>query len=356
MLKKILVVQTAFIGDVILTLPLVQSIKKFIPDSEIHFLTIPYSAGVTKNHPDITSCIIYDKHGVDKGIKGFLRKLKELRAHKYDIAFVPHRSFRSALLVFLSNINLRIGFDVSSGRFLFNRIIKYKNNLHEIERNLSLLEGLSLNVSDKVYPRLYPDINDVEFVDKIFSELKIDIEKKVCVAPGSVWNTKRWSKEGYIELIKKLTTMKIVVFLIGGKEDYELCRYIENNVNRTELINLCGRLTLLQSAEIMRRSQLLITNDSAPVHIASAMDTPVVEIYGPTTPKFGFYPYSSRSVVLEVNGLDCRPCRIHGSRKCPTGKFECMTQIKHEEVMKRSLEILGIESLPGKFDKDTKFS
>lgn len=346
-LKKFLVVQTAFIGDVILTLPLVQLIRENILDAHIDFLTISRSAEVLKNHPDINSVIIYEKHNEDKGIEGFKRILKTLKQKNYDIAIVPHRSFRSALLVYSAGIPIRIGFDRSAGRFLFTDIIQYEYSIHEIERNISLLKTLfEIPVDTKVYPKLYPDISDIKRVEKILAEQNIQHDNKfICVAPGSVWNTKRWTKEGYIELIAKLIKKDYIIFLIGSRSDFELCDFICKCVNNSKVINVSGELSILQSAELIRQSVLLISNDSAPVHIATAVGTPVIALFGPTTPRFGFYPYRERSRVIEVNGLKCKPCRIHGSRKCPTGKFECMTGITHEVIIKE------VEAIAGKFEK-----
>lgn len=345
-LQKYLIVQTAFIGDVILTLPIVQLIKEKIPHSEVDFLTISRSAEILNNHPDINSIIIYEKNKEDRGIIGFLKILKKLKQKKYQIAVIPHRSLRSALLVYMAGIPKRIGFDRSAGKFLFTDIIKYNNSLHEIERNISLLSKL-LEVRElKIFPKLYPDISDINRIESILANNGINkSEKFICVAPGSVWNTKRWTKEGYIELIKKLIKKNYLIFLIGSKSDFMLCDYIKRCVNDSKVINLAGELNLLQSAELIKSSVLLVSNDSAPVHIATAMNTPVVVIFGPTSPVFGFYPYHQKSEVIEFANLKCRPCRIHGSKKCPTGKFECMTGITHELVLDKVEEILN------KFDK-----
>lgn len=340
-LEKFLLIQTAFIGDVILTLPLAQLLKKNYPESKIDFLTIGRSSEVLKNHPDISSIIIYEKHTQDKGLTGLSRIIKKVKQNEYQVAIIPHRSIKSALIAFLAGIQRRIGFNRSAGKFLLTDIIQYENNIHEIERNLNLVKNICEIPQGKIFPKVYPDEKDIKVIDKIFHEYKIyNYEKLICVAPGSVWNTKMWTKEGYIELINDLISKDFIVFLIGSKTDYSLCENIRKCVKKVGVINLAGELSILQSAKLIERSAILISNDSAPVHLATAVGTPVIAIFGPTSPRFGFSPYSEKSVVVEVEDLYCRPCRIHGSRKCPTGKFECMTRITHERVLRSVDEII----------------
>src|SRR5690606_34472323 len=129
---------------------------------------------------------------------------------------------------------------------------------------------------------------------------------------SSVWFTKRYPKEKFLNLLKILGERNVSVFLIGGKNDMELGEYLYDNSGKDRLFNLIGKLSLLESAELIRRSKLLVTNDSAPLHIGNAMGTDVIAIYGATIPGFGFYPYRDNDVVFETNGLPCRPCSIHG--------------------------------------------
>lgn len=337
---KILIFQSAFIGDVILTLPMVQLLKKRFPSVAIDFVATKRASDVLQNHPDINEIIIYDKYGEDKGYKGFKRLTDLLKSKKYDAAIVPHRSIRSALIIYFSKIKTRIGFNRSAGRIFFSHVVKYRYDLHEVERNTSLLRPLLIETQSKELPRLYPSMVDKKVVDKIlFEEEILDTSNLIGVAPGSVWNTKRWTKEGYLQLVWKLLKEKYIVCLIGGKEDAELCNAIIKNIPGGGVINLSGKLTLLQSAELISRCRVLITNDSSPVHIAAAVDTPVVAIFGATSPSFGFAPYNDGSGVVETVGLKCRPCAIHGGDKCPVGTFDCMKRITHEIVFKKVVEI-----------------
>lgn len=339
---KIVVLQTAFIGDVILTLPMVQLLKKKYPTVAIDLIAIKRASDVLQNHPDINEVIIYDKYGEDKGFKGFRRLTEMLKSKNYDAAIVPHRSIRSALLIYLSKIKTRIGFNRSAGKIFFTHVEKYRYDLHEVERNISLLKPLLIEKQKKELPRLYPSMEDKKVVDKIlFEEEILETSRLIGIAPGSVWNTKRWTKEGYLQLVRKLLSEKYIICFIGGKEDVKLCNEIIYNTTPGGVINLSGKLTLLQSAELIRRCRVLITNDSSPVHLAAAVDVPVVAIFGPTVPAFGFAPYSNGSVIVGRNGLNCRPCAIHGSDKCPIGTFDCMTKITHEIVFEKVVEVLN---------------
>ncbi len=338
--SKILIIQSAFIGDVVLTLPLVQQLSKTFPHFSIDVIVIPRSAEVLRNHPAINNIIIYDKYGIDKGIKGFLRLLKFIKSEHYEIAFIPHRSFRSALLAYLGKIKRRIGFNKSVGKILYTDIVKYEKGNHEIGRNLSLLKPISKVKIIKEPPLLYPTSADIVFINKIlFEEEILDTSKLIGVAPGSVWNTKRWTKEGYFQLIKKLVSMNFILCLIGGKDDVVLCEEIVSAIGTGRVFSTAGKLSLLQSAELIKRCKILVSNDSAPIHIAAAVGTPVVAIFGPTVPAFGFAPIGKLDSVIETLNLKCRPCAIHGGKKCPIGTFECMLKIKHELVYDKIMEV-----------------
>lgn len=337
---KILIVQTAFIGDVVLALPLAQVLREKLPDSKIDFVTIPRAAGLTANHPAINNVIIYDKRGKDKGIIGLLRLAKQLKTQSYDVAIVPHRSIRSALLVYLAGCIKRIGFNRSAGKFLFTDVVRYPASMHEVQRNITLLRPMAILQQSKESPTVYPTDEDRKIVDKLlFDEELLDTKKLIAVAPGAVWNTKRWTEDGYIELIKKLVNGGYLVAMVGGTEDGPLCDKIIKAVGLGRVFNSAGKLSLLQSAELIKRCRVLVSNDSAPVHLAAAVNTPVVAIFGATVPAFGFGPYSEGSAVVQINDLKCRPCAIHGGNKCPIKTFDCMKRITHEMVFDKVMRV-----------------
>lgn len=332
-IKRILVIQTAFIGDVILTLPLVQALKDFFAQSTIDIVVVPRSAEVCSNHPAVSNVIRFDKGGSAKGVGGLIRTARGLRSTGYDVAFVPHRSLRSAVLAFLAGIPLRVGFNRSAGRFLFTSTVRYDGDVHEIERNLSLLRAYGIETPATILPRVYPGQAEKDAVDRL-----IPIERKrpsalVAIAPGTVWNTKRWLKERFAELAGMLIAEGKRVVLVGGEDDAKLCEEIAALVGPEKVLNTAGRLSLLGSAELLSRCALLVSNDSAPMHLAVAVGTPVVAIFGATVPEFGFSPAGVHDEVVEVRGLSCRPCSSHGGDECPIKTFECMVNITPERVM-----------------------
>jgi len=333
-LDRILVIQTAFIGDVILTLPLMQVLKKKYPAAGIDIVAVPRAAEIFANHPAVSRIIVYDKRGSEKGIGGFLRIRRQLLEKPYDLVLVPHRSLRSALLARSVRATLRIGFDRSAGRWLFDRVVRYDAAAHEIDRNLSLLAPLDATVPNGELPRLYPSEADRCVVDDAIIAMGLPPEPNlIAVAPGSIWNTKRWPADRYAALCRLVSKDYNAVVLIGGKDDTALCRDIRAAAGAGNIVNTAGMFSLLQSAEIIRRCRAIVTNDSAPLHLAVAVGTPVAAIFGATVPGFGFGPRGERDVVIETNGLKCRPCAIHGGEKCPIGTFECMKSITPERVV-----------------------
>lgn len=339
--QHILVVQTAFLGDVVLTLPLVQVMKRSFPQAHIDVLTTPRTSGILRNHPDIHRILEFDKRGKDSGVIGLFRMAAAVRDYHYDVAIVPHRSLRSALLVWLAGVPRRIGFHKSAGRFLFTDVVRYNRNLHEVERNLSLLSILAISWENKELPNLYPSLDDAAAVDGLLRECQIsDTSSLIAVAPGTVWNTKRWLKERYADLVNRFVDEHLTVVLIGGREDEALCQEICLVVNSGRIINAAGKLSLLQSAELLRRCRVLVCNDSAPMHFAVAMRTPVIAIFGATIPEFGFAPYGKHDLVVETKGLQCRPCSIHGGDKCPIKTFVCMKEITTENVYEKAKSVL----------------
>lgn len=338
--KKILIIQTAFLGDVILTLPLVQVLKKRYPDSSIDFICIPATSDLVKNNPLINEIIIYDKR--NSGIHGLKELIKKLRDKKYDFLISPHRSFRSALISYLSKSSLSVSFDKSSLNFLYNVRVPYTTGVHEIQRNLALLGPLGINEDKIIKPDLYTSVESVRRVENMFHDYKIENSSKIIsIAPGSVWFTKRYPEEKYVKLCNLLEKTNFKIFLIGGESDTKLSHYILNNSRNRNLINVTGSLSITESIELIKRSQVLIANDSAPLHIANSVGTKVISIFGSTIPEFGFFPYGKDDIIMQTHGLVCRPCTTHGRNKCPIKTFECMTKISEEDMMDNLLKLLA---------------
>lgn len=337
---KILIIHTAFIGDIVLSTPLLKKIKERYPRSEITYLTTPLGAAILKNNPNINEIISYDKHGIHKGIMGVWSLGKRLRSQNFNVVISLHRYLRSSILAWLTRSPRRIGYETSVGSWLFTEKIKYDKNKHEVEKILSFIKSNSENEnSESRYEiELYPGDEERDKIDEILKAYQG--KRIIAIAPGSRWFTKKWPLEYFNSLLERLEHREdIQIIIIGGREEKLLnIKKIKNS------IDLRGETTLLQLAELIKRSEIVLTNDSAPIHIASAFkNTHIIAIFGPTVKKFGFFPWSKNSEVLEVEGLKCRPCSIHGGDRCPEKHFKCMLEITPEMVYKKIEEKLKIE-------------
>ena len=329
-MKKLLIIHTAFIGDIILATPLLPAIKKSFPNCLIDFMTIPSSANLLEKDTNINDLIVFDKRGAHKGIKGLKKIIKLVKDNSYDVCICPHRSLRSALIAKFSNINIRVGFDNSSWKFAFTHVVKYDQKLHETQRNLSLLNEIGIQ-STQTRPVIKEDENDIHFVDSLFGENELEESNVFAIAPGSVWPTKRWPKTYFIDLINKLEKNNFKIILIGGEKDIPL----NNDIIREcpTAISLAGVITLRQTKYLLTKCRGIVSNDSAPLHLGLAANIPVISLFGPTISEFGFAPIESNSYVMDNDKLNCRPCGIHGSYKCPTKTFDCMENIKVDQVI-----------------------
>ncbi|MFH1287507.1 MAG: lipopolysaccharide heptosyltransferase II [bacterium] len=339
--KKILIIQTAFIGDVVLTLPLIEAAHRKFPGSMISLLIIPGAYDLVKANPYLDDVIVYDKKGKDRGFKNFLELVQKIKSGKYDLAVLPHRSLRSAMLVFLSGIPERIGFNRGAGKMLLTKVVKYSWNKHDVERNLDLIEGRgeALPRPRKQKIPIFLDEEDIKAADKFLKSPLIPLFQRgkegdcllIGIAPGSVWATKRWLKEKFAELIKKLAEeYKTRIILFGGEED-EALAYEIRKLSNCDLIVAAGKLSLGESASAISKCRIFITNDTAPLHLASAFQVSTVAIFGPTTANLGFGPYGTNYLIVEKK-LECRPCGKHGHKQCPKGHFKCMKEIAADEV------------------------
>ncbi|MEP6999414.1 MAG: lipopolysaccharide heptosyltransferase II [bacterium] len=321
-----LVIQTSFLGDTILTTPLLVQLAR---RGDVDVVTTPASASLLANHPSVRSLIVYDKRGADRGVPGFFAIAKRLRMASYEVAFLAQGSWRSSALALAARIPSRVGFDTSSGRLLYTKQVTYREDLHHAARLLRLARPNGRPATpDEVRPTLYPGDAERAAVDVMLSAHGVSAgDPVIALAPGSVWATKRWPY--YAELAALLERDHRIV-IIGGQDDAELARAILAMSPRA--IDATGKLSLLASAALIGRAAAIVTNDSSPLHLASAMGTPAVSIFGPTVPAFGFGPLSPKSVIVGHQGLTCRPCDRHGPHVCPLGHFRCMRELDAEMV------------------------
>ncbi len=339
--KKILLFQTAFAGDVILFTSLIQAARGAFPDSSIHVLVIPQTADLLTNNPFCDRIIIYDKRKSEKGPLAFFTMVRRLRKENYDLALVPHRSLRSSLLVWAARVPRRIGFDRSAGKVFFTDVVPYRTGIHEVERNIKLLNAAAASIQQAPRPSLYPGNKERVEVDRFLDDASFPAGKPLLVlAPGSEWETKRWPLASFIRLTGLLQEeIGAAIAIIGGIEDEPLAAEIVKK-SGGPAASAAGRLSFLASAELIRRAGVVVANDSSPLHLAVAVGTPVVALFGPTIPEFGFRPRGPKDVVLQKD-MYCRPCGIHGGRRCREGHLRCLNDISPEEVFRAVKQVVG---------------
>lgn len=332
-MSAVAVIQTAFIGDVVLALPLFESARRSSPGTTVAAVVRKGCENILGNNPYIDELIVWDKHGKDRGLPGILRVSKQLSTLGVETALVPHRSLRTGLMAFLSGAKERIGFSHGGGSIFHTRRIPWRLGIHEVERNLELARAAGW-VADGLRPAIFPDDADRAKVDSIMG----GTDRFCVLAPGSVWETKMWPEESYIAVGSYYSHKGLRVAVSGGPDDRELCARVTAGIPRA--IDASGLLTLRQSAELYRRSEFVLTGDTAPQHIAAAMDARVFAIFGPTVREFGFWPYTSKGVLIEEN-LSCRPCGVHGHKTCPNRTHLCMRRITDSAVIRIIEEAIG---------------
>lgn len=286
-----LIVQTSFLGDMVLTTPLIAWLAESGP---VDVLATPRAAGLLENNPAVREVVEYDKRGVDRGIAGFTRIAAKLRAKRYDAAYLAQGSVRSGALALAAGIRDRVGFAGSAGRAFYTTRVPPIDNMHHAARLLSLAtRDPARDVpASALRPHLYPGDKERAAVDELLGAAGLG-EPLIAVAPGSVWATKQWPY--YADLARELRDAARIV-VVGAESDRPLASEILD-ATKGSAIDATGRLSLLASAALIGRAMLLVTNDSAPLHLASAMNTPTVAIFGPTIPEFGFGPLADRSEV-----------------------------------------------------------
>jgi heptosyltransferase-2 len=322
-----LVIQTAFLGDVVLTTPLLAALAA--RHGPVDVVTTPAAAPLVETHPAVRRVVPYDKRGRDRGWTGLRDVSRRLRAEGYERAYLPHRSLRTAALALLARIPARIGFH-DGWPFFYTEVRRHPAEGHEVDRLLALAEEPSAAYA----PTLHPTRDDERAAGGFLAAAGIAVGAQfVAIAPGSIWGSKRWP---YFKELASRLAAQVPVVAVGGPDDAglgdEIVRAVDGGKGRSLAVNACGKLTLRQSAALIGRAELLVTNDSAPLHIATAMGTPIVAVFGPTLPEFGFGPIKSGDVALGVEGLDCRPCSRHGPPRCPLGHHRCMRDLAPDVV------------------------
>jgi heptosyltransferase-2 len=322
-LKKILVIQTAFIGDAILATGIIEKLHQYYTETEIHFLVRKGNESLFENHPFLRQVLVWDK---SKKYSDLWRLLQAIRKEKFDVAINLQRFGATGLLTGFSGATKTIGFEKNPFFFLFSESYPHEiqNSKHEVERNHELIKNITDNHFEK--PKLYPSEKDINLISK-YTENPF-----VCIAPASVWFTKQLPEEKWVELINK-TNSAYTIFILGSKADNDLAQRIIDAAPNKNVVNLCGKISLLQSTALMKLATMNYVNDSAPLHLASSVNAPVTAFFCSTIPEFGFGPLSENSQVIQTEEkLICRPCGLHGKKACPEGHFKCGKSINISSV------------------------
>jgi heptosyltransferase-2 len=313
--KRILIIQTAFIGDVVLATPLVVKLHRFYPDAKIDFLLRKGNEMLLEGEQRVNEILIWNK-GNGKNLE-LIRMIRKIRRNKYDLLLNIQRFSSMGLLSFMSGAKHIVGFDKNPFSFCYHRKVIHSlgNGLHEVNRNLTLIEHLTDGTLTLPELSIKPEIKESI---RLYQE-----EPYWVVAPTSVWFTKQYPAVGWIEFLRQ-TSFEGKIYLIGASGDHSSCEMIRTECGKDNVINLCGKTNLMQSAALVAGAQMNYVNDSAPLHFASAFNAPVTAMFCSTVPEFGFGPLSDQSNVVQLEEkLDCRPCGLHGFKKCPKGHFKC---------------------------------
>lgn len=326
---KFLVIQTAFIGDAVLATGILEKLHAYFPNAEIDYLVRKGNEGLLKDHPFLHETLVWNKQ--EGKIKNLLRMLSLIRKRRYDKVINVQRFAATGILTAFSGAKETIGFDKNPLSFLFTRKVKHvistsNHPVHEIERNNALIAHFT---DDTVFrPKLYPAAADDAAV------AAYQQSPYICIAPASVWFTKQYPAEKWIDFIQKVPA-RYTIYLIGAPSDKAICAEMITRSGREGIVNLCGQLGFLASAALMKGAVMNYVNDSAPMHFASSVNAPTVAVYCSTLPSFGFGPLSDKHYIVEVEEkLDCRPCGLHGKKACPLGHFHCAHHIRDEQLLK----------------------
>ncbi|WP_411822590.1 lipopolysaccharide heptosyltransferase II [Leptospira sp. 'Mane'] len=352
MTEKILIIQTAFLGDLILSTPFFHAVKREFPESELHVLVNQGTEQVLSGNPDINRVICIDKKKIKKSPIAFFRFANSLKKERYDRVYSTHFSFRSSLLSWFTSAKFRVGYQESGFSFLHTKTVsRPKLGPHEVEKLFSLLydDESDYPIGRERRPFLYPKSSDLESFRTTANRMKVIEGEYIIIAPSSLWETKRMPEEKFASLISLILRKRSeTIILIGSKADLLIEERIFQLLSieplrpheRARLLSIVGKTSLSELAVWIQKSHAIISNDSSPIHFASAFNIPTVMIYGATIPAFGYSTLSEKNRIMEVGHLSCRPCGIHGGRICPESHFRCMLDQQPQKLFESLEEIL----------------
>lgn len=351
----ILFVQTAFLGDLLLSIPTLRALKVQYPDKKIH-LVCRKGLGKVLLHLGVVD-EVFDQF---KKTKPSLQEWRALfKNRSYDLLICPHESLRSKWMSALVKAKKKIGYRSVLGSFVFDTTEERPMQWPEALRQLFLIRALAPELAQRFLelPKVFQIFHTIpdwasmnlyslkekrEAREKFFSDYNLDTQKPlIAIAPGSVWPTKRWTSEGFTEVAKHFIDKQHQVVIIGSPDEKSIADAIAEKVPRA--LNLCGKTVLTELTSVLAACDLLIGNDSGSMHLAAVVGTPAVSIFGPTILEFGYQPWMDHFQLIEERGLKCRPCSSHGGKVCPIGTHECMKMIHSSRIISASETLLAIK-------------
>jgi heptosyltransferase-2 len=319
---KILVIDLAYIGDLLMATPAISEIKKNCPGASIAVLCSPLSSEVLKRNPDIDEIIEYHKESA--GLGGMLRMAARLRERKFNAAFVFHRAFGSAVLAFLAGIPKRYGFSTECRKMFLTDPVRLDKTKHRADNDLAVASAAGFNVNAGAPLVFITDPADADYPLKALGDEAIK-RRYVVINPNASWETKKWPRERFKALVKRITgDFGLVPVGIGSKTERDFVDEVLDGAG----INLAGQTSLSRLGVLCRDAVAVITNDSGPMHIAAAVGADIIALFGPTSPE-RCGPRSGRAVVLRDESLDCMACY---KKSCDIG-LKCMDAIDIESVI-----------------------
>lgn len=343
--KKILIIRLSSIGDIILVSPLIRLVRKRFPQANIDMVVGAEFEELISFNPNLNRVILFNRQ---TGLRGLLKLCKKIRQERYDLIIDLHKKIRSFLICLTSGAKQRASYNKHS--FLRFLLVKFKINRYSDIPFTSNLYLKSLQRFDIEDDGQGLDLYITPSKERVILDLlrRKGISKEdilIGLAPGAHWYTKRWLKERYIELSNFLIqNKKAKIVILGGREEVKLSDEIKASL-LSEPITVTDSLSLMETAALLKRCKILISNDTGIMHMAAAVKTPVVAIFGPTVKEFGYYPYRVDNRVISKD-LPCRPCSTKGSSKCKINTFDCMRLISTNEVLEAVEELLFKTDVP----------
>jgi heptosyltransferase-2 len=340
---RILLIQTAFLGDVVMTTPLIREVRRRHPSAELHMLTTAVGQQALEGMSEIDRWLVIDKRWNRWGRRSYASLLKTLAREQFDIGIAAQRSFRSGLMLRLANPELSVGFEHAPGAWAYAIKVERDTRVHAVDRYLDLATALgpARPVTDRE-PNLPITESSRAAADRLLhSHGFSDRHRFAAIAPGSRWETKRWTPEGFAAVARQLTLQGLTPILVGSAAEQELCTEIRRLAG-LDLPQLAGQTSIGSLAALLQRSELVVANDSGAAHVAAAVGTSVVAIFGPTASSQGYVPRGAPIRVVERDDLSCRPCGSHGGARCPLRHHACMVGLDVRSVLSAVDELLSV--------------